>query len=128
MKRVRQRKLVRRTAITRNVAVTDVRLHKPVLTDARLTVVKAAAAMSARSVTMTTVTTGRRSVFRLTPAAQLITMTARANVRPGPASPVTINPATVVSAPRLVKIRPRFRRMPRLSNQTARPAVRLIPS
>ena len=128
MKRVRQRKLVRRTAITRNAAVTDVRLHKPVLTDARLTAVRAAAAMFARSVTMTTVTTGRRSVFRPMPAAQATSATARANVRPGPASPVTINPAAAVSAPRLVKIRPRFRQMPRLSNQTARPAVRLIPS
>ena len=99
MKRVRQRKLVRRTAITRNVAETDVLLHKPVLTDARLTAVRAAAAMFARSVTTTTVTTGRRSVFRPMPAAQATSATARANVRPGPASPVTINPAAAVSAP-----------------------------
>ena len=128
MKKAKQRNFVRQTAITRNAAATDVLLRRPALTAARLTAVRAAAAMSARPVTMTTVTTGLRSVFRPMPAAQIITTTARANVQPGPASPVTINPATVVSAPRLVKIRPRFRQMPRLSNQTARPAARLIPS
>ena len=96
MKKARQRNFVRQTAITRNAAVTDVRLHKPVLTDARLTAVRAAAATSARSVTTTTVTTGRRSVFRPMPAAQATSATARTNVRPGPAILDIINPAIAV--------------------------------
>lgn len=97
MKRGRRRKPVRRTAATRNAAVTDVRLHKPALTDARLTAVKAAAAMSARPVTVTTVVTGRRSLFRPMPAAQLITTTARVNARPGPAIPITTRTTAVVN-------------------------------
>ena len=96
MKKARQRNFVRQTAITRNVSVTAARIRKPVLTDARLTVVKAAAAMSARPVMTTTVITGRQSVFRLTPAAQIITTTARANVRLGLVIRGTNNPAIAV--------------------------------
>ena len=93
----KQRKLVRQTAATRNAAVTDVRVRKPALTGARLTAVKAAAATSARPVTMTIVTTGRRSVFRPMPPAQLITTTAQANVLTGPVTVITTKMATVVN-------------------------------
>ena len=95
----KQRKLVRQTAATRNAAVTDVRVRKPALTDARLTAVRVAAVTSARPVTMTIVTTGRRSVFRPMPPAQVTSATARVNVRPGLVTRDTINPATAASAP-----------------------------
>ena len=97
VRRGRQRKPVPQTAVIRNVPAQGVRPRKPALTGARLTAVKAAAETSARPVTTTTVITGRRSVFRPTPAAQLITTTAQANVPHGHVTTIIISPETVAN-------------------------------